>query len=231
MRSFVVVVALSAVLGAAPSYAQAGQAAGAGTQPPAQTQPAPAPTQPAQPRAFPEGSKYAVINIQRIASESAEGKASTAKVQGLNQQKVAQLNDMNKKLQADQQKLQTQQGVMSDAARAQLERDVERQQKEIQRFTQDAQDEVQNLQQDLQNGFQQKLLPIIQKVVAEHGIDILFSANDAGIVWANPALDITNDVIKRFDAAAPATTSTPAPTAPTANPPAGSTPAPKPPQK
>jgi outer membrane protein len=202
MRSFVVIVALGLVLGAAPAYAQATPPA-AGT-----TQPAPA-----QPRPFPEGTKFAFINIQRVASESGEGRASTSKVQALNQQKVAQLNELNKKLQADQQKLQSQSSVMNDQARGQLERDIERQQKEIQRFTQDAQDEVQNLQQDLQGAFQSKLLPIIQQVVQERGLQILFSQNDAGIVWADPGLDITADVIKRFDAAHPApAAATPAPT-------------------
>jgi outer membrane protein len=207
MRSFVVIVALGLVLGAAPAYAQATPPA-AGT-----TQPAPA-----QPRPFPEGTKFAFINIQRVASESGEGKASTSKVQALNQQKVAQLNELNKKLQADQQKLQSQASVMNDAARGQLERDIERQQKEIQRFTQDAQDEVQNLQQDLQGAFQSKLLPIIQQVVQERGLQILFSQNDAGIVWADPGLDITADVIKRFDAAAPAAATPPAATPPAAAP-------------
>ena len=75
-------------------------------------------------------------------------------------------------------------------------------QKELQRSQQDAQEEVQQLQQDLQNGFQAKLLPIIQQVVNERKITILFSSADAGIVFADPGLDLTADVIKRFDAAA-----------------------------
>jgi outer membrane protein len=245
MRSLVVIAALSLVLASAPSFAQGTQPAPApGTTP----SPAPAQTTPGPPRPFPEGTKFAFINIQRVAGESTEGKASTAKVQALNQQKVAQLNDLNKKLQADQAKLQQQTSVMSDAARGQLERDIDRQQKEIQRFTQDAQEEVQQLQQDLQNGFQGRLLPVIQQVVAERGLQILFSQNDSGIVWADSALDITNDVIKRFDAAAPAgtTSAAPAPTpaapaapaaAPgsTVKPPAGAAkppaPAAKPPQR
>ena len=60
---------------------------------------------------------------------------------------------------------------------------------------------MQQLQTDLQNTFQGKLYPIIQQVVAEKGIEILFSQRDSGIVFANPALDLTADVIKRFDAA------------------------------
>jgi Skp family chaperone for outer membrane proteins len=230
-----VIAALTLVLGSAPTFAQGTQPApspGTATTPAAPAQAAPAPTQP--PRPFPEGTKFALIDIQRVASESTEGKASTAKVQALNQQKVAQLNDLNKKLQADQAKLQQQTSVMSDAARGQLERDIEKQQKDVQRFTQDAQEEVQQLQQDLQNGFQSRLLPVIQQVVAERGLQILFSRNDSGIVWGDSALDITADVIKRFDAAAPpaGTTSTaPATTPATSAPPPATTASPAPASK
>jgi outer membrane protein len=240
MRLFVVIAALGLVLGSAPVYGQGAQPA-----PPSAAQPpaAQAPAQtPAPPKPFPQGAKFAFINIQRVAAESTEGKASTAKVQALNQQKVGQLNELNKKLQADQSKLQQQTSVISDAARGQLERDIDRQQKEIQRFTQDAQEDVQQLQQDLQNAFQARLLPVIQQVVAERGLEMLFSQNDSGIVWADPALDITADVIKRFDAATPPSTTgatppaaTPAPAAagtqttpPPAKPPAGAA---KPPQR
>ena len=190
----------------------------------AQQAPAPAPqTPPAAaapaPRPFPEGAKFAYIDIQRIAAESAEGKASTAKVQALNQKKVAELSDLNKKLQADQQKLQTQGAMLNEGARAELERGIERQTKELQRSQQDAQEEVQQLQNDLQNTFQAKLYPVIQAVVAEKGIEVLFSQRDSGIVFANPALDLTADVIKRFDSAAPAPAAPPA-AAPATTPPA-----------
>ena len=205
MRSFAVLAALGVALAATPSVAQT--------------------PQPATPSGVAAaGGKFAFINIQRVASESSEGKASTARVQALNQQKVQQLNEMNKKLQGDQQKLQSQSSVLNEATRAQLERDIDRQQKEIQRFTQDAQEEVQQLQGDLQNGFQQKLLPVIQQVVQERGLSILFSQADAGIVWADPSLDVTAEVIKRFDAAHPSTAA-PAPTTSTTTPPATTTPA------
>ncbi len=178
--------------------------------------------QPPQP--FPEGQRFAVINIQRIAAESTEGKASTAKVQALNQKKIGDLNEINKKLQADQAKLQSQGAMLNEAAQDELKRGIDKEQKELQRMQQDAQEEVQQLQQDLQNTFQAKLLPIIQQVVAERKITILFSQADAGIVFADPGLDLTADVIKRFDAAPPATAAAPA--APATAAPAPATPAP-----
>ena len=167
-----------------------------------------------------EAQRFAVINIQRIAAESTEGKASTAKVQALNQKKIGELNDLNKRLQADQQKLSAQGTMLNEAARAELERNIDKEQKDLQRSQQDAQEEVQQLQQDLQNGFQAKLLPIIQQVVNERKITILFSSADAGIVFADPGLDLTADVIKRFDAAAAPPAAAPAApaTAPAAQP-------------
>ena len=85
--------------------------------------PAPAAAQAPAPqvqRPFPTGTKYAFVNIQRIAAESAAGKTLAGKVQALNQQKVQQLNERNKQLQAAQQKLESGASVLSPMAAAQL---------------------------------------------------------------------------------------------------------------
>jgi outer membrane protein len=218
MRAFVVAAALSVMLAAAPTFAQVPAAAPAA--PPA-AQAAPAPEAP-----FPAGAKYAFVNIQRIAAESGQGKALSLRVQALNTKKVTELNDKNKALQASQQKLDSGASVLSDTARAQLEKDIDRQQTDIQRFTDDAQKEVQDLQNELQLEFQQKLGPIVQAVFNEKKLEILFSATDAGVLIADPGLDLTTEVIRRFDAANPA----PAAAAPAPRPaaPAAAAPAPRP---
>ena len=59
------------------------------------------------------GTKYAFVNIQRIAAESSAGKTLAGKVQALNQQKVNELNEKNKALQATQQKLESGASVLS----------------------------------------------------------------------------------------------------------------------
>jgi Skp family chaperone for outer membrane proteins len=223
MRVCAVALALSATLAAGPSFAEppsplpAGQArpapAGQGqpkpaapapAQPrpaaPAAQQPAPAAPQPQPQPPFPAGVKYAFVYVQRIANESAEGRAATEKVKALNEQKVKELNDRNKALQAAQQKLDQGGNVLNDAARAQLQADIEKQQKDIQRFTEDAQQEVQGLQQQLQADFEKKLQPVINKIAQEKQLHMIFSATDSGLIWGDPALDLTSEVIKEFDA-------------------------------
>ena len=174
--------------------------------------------------------KYAFVNMQRIANESAEGKAATSQVQALNSKKVEELNTRNKQLQAAQQKLESGGSVMSPQAVAQLQKEIERQQVDIQRFTEDAQQEVNQLQQQLQDEFQRKLTPIIAQVASERQLHMMFSVVDSGLVWGDPALDLTPEIIKRFDAAKPAAAAPaqPRPAAPAA-PPAPKPAAPPPP--
>jgi outer membrane protein len=202
MRVFLGAAVLSVLLMAAPTFAQA--PAGQTPAPAAPAPQAPAAAVAPAPRPFPEGTKYAVINIQRIANESAQGKTATGRVQALNQQKVNELNEKNKQLQATQQKLEAGASVLSANAAAQLQKEVERQQIDIQRFTEDAQQDLNTLQQQLQGEFEQRLTPIIAQVAQERGLHFIFSAADAGLVWGDPSLDLTNDVIARFDKANPA---------------------------
>ena len=233
MRRFAIAAPLLFALSAAPGIAQApaptAPAAGQAPAAPAQPQPPPAPA-PQPPAPFPQGAKVAFVDFQRVAQESVEGQSSTARINGLVAKKQAEGAEKAKQLQLNQQKLQQSGGVMSDQARAQLEKDIERQQREGERFQQDAQAEITELQQELQLDFQKRLIPLLQQVAQEKGLQLLLSRADAGIVWWDPGLDLTVDLVKKLDAApkqtaAPAAApARPASTAP-ARPPAPTAPA------
>ena len=214
MRVFVVVLALSLALMTVPGYAEPmPQAAPAAQVAPAPQKPAaPAPAAPAtatqKPASTPplvkfqEGLKYAFLNVQYIVANSSEGKALNAKAQALQEQKAKELNEKNKQLQASQEKLEKSGTVMSDQARQQLQLDIERQQRDLQRFTEDAEQDVQRLAQQLQVEFERKLRPVLDTVAKEKGIHFIFNAADSGLVWAEPSMDLTGEVLQAFDAAA-----------------------------
>ena len=169
------------------------------TTPPVAAAPAPAP-QP--PRPFPEGSKFAFVDIQVIASSSAEGKSATAKLDELRKKKNTELQTKAAALKAMQDKLAAGGTVLSDAARTQLQNDITKAQRDLEYAQTDAQTEVQDLTNQLQDEFQQKLNPILEQVRSDKGLLMIFSSRDAGIVAADMGLDLSEEVIKRFDAAA-----------------------------
>jgi outer membrane protein len=215
MRGVLIPAVLTVMLSAAPVFAMGGQAAGQQpapkpaqpaptTPPPATPAPATQPAaQPTPPRPFPEGAKIAYVMLPLIAQNSTEGKAASAKIEDLQKKKQAELQDKNKQLQAAQQKLSSGGTVLNEGARGALEKDIDRMQREIQFAQQNAQAEVQELTQELQEQFRQKLMPIIETIGKERGLQVIFSGGDAGIIWADPGLDLTQEVIKRLDANKP----------------------------
>jgi outer membrane protein len=184
-----------------PKPAQPAPVAGQPGQPPAPT------AQPAQPPApFPQGAKVAYINPPLIFQQSTEGKAAVARVQAVVQKKQTEGAAKAKQLQDNQAKLQSSGSVMNEAARSQLEKEIERQQREGERFQQDAQAEINEIQQEVNNDFMKKVQPIIDQIAIEKGLHFVFNAPEAGLAWAAPGLDISGDVIKKLDSVAkPAT--------------------------
>jgi outer membrane protein len=168
------------------------------TPPAAAAQPAPPPKPPAP---FPQGAKVGFVYLQQIAATSAEGKAAQSRVTAFTQKKQTELAEKQKALQASQQKLQTGGSVMSEAARGQLEKDIDRQQRDLERLQQDAQADINEMTQEVQAEFNKKLFPVLEQLSLEKGLHMLFSATDAGLIWAEPGLDLTQDAVKKLDAA------------------------------
>jgi outer membrane protein len=198
MTRLTVAVCSSVLLLSATAFAQQPPAQPPASQgPPSVTAPAPA-------------LRMAFVDLQRVAAESTEGKAANAKVQQLTQTKANDISSKTKQLDTANQKIQQGGAVLNDAARASLQKDVDRLTVEIDRAQQDAQAEVQEFQQQQLADFQDKLKPVVESLVRELGVGLLFSMGDAGAIFVDPSLDITLEVIKRFDAASTAKPGAPA---------------------
>ena len=207
VKTIVTSVALATVLTVGPAFAQATPppqnpptqppaTPPAGQQPPAEQKPAPQP-----PKPFPEGAKVGFIDLQVIASNSVEGKAATAQLQEFLKKKNAEIAEKTKQFQALQTKLQQGGTVLSEQARSQAEKDVQKLQREVQNLQEDAQQEHQDMTQRLQAQFQERLNPVIEQIATEKGLYAVFSIRDSGIIWGYQGIDLSAEVIKRFDAA------------------------------
>jgi len=185
---------------AKPAQTPAAPAKPAATPAPQTPAPAPAAIPVAPPAPFPAGAKIAFFNPQAVFQASADGRTAVARVNALIQKKQTENADKAKLLQGNQQKLQTSGSVMNETARVQLEKEIEKQTKDGERFQQDAQAEINELQQEVQNDFVKKLSPIVEQLATEKGLHLVFNASESGIAWATPGLDLTGEVIKKLDA-------------------------------
>jgi len=198
-------------------------------QPPAQpaAQP-PAPQAPKETSAAASGNsgRVAVVDFQKAVFENTEGKKAQEKLMGEVNKRQKDFEEKQKTLSDAQNKLQTQDKALSDTAKADLGRQIDKLNTDLQRMNDDAQKELQDLQQQLLRPIADRTQKVLQAYSAENGFSVVFdvSSQANSIVYVQEVADITTEIIRRVDADLAKTPVTPA--APAARPPAA---APKPP--
>ena len=164
----------------------------------AQTAPkASGPVQPVAPVLFPGEAKFAFLDFQRVATDSVSGKLATRILDELTKKKITEIEAQNTAQQTLVSKRDS--GVLSGPALAQVGKDMDKLQREIQFSQQNAQAEIQQLKSDLQGEFEKRVTPLVADIAKEKGLHAVFSA-DAGLLYIHPGLDISEEIIKRLDA-------------------------------
>jgi hypothetical protein len=116
----------------------------------------------------------------------------------------ASLATKEKEHQTQQQKMQAQQGLVSDAVMVQMQREVTRIQLDLQTMQQQLSADEDNKNQDLLNDLQVKVGPLLEALRKDKDLSFILSAQPGGTILAvNTALDLSLELIKRLDAAFP----------------------------
>ncbi len=146
------------------------------------------------------GQKIGVINSQEVLEKSAEGKKVIARLQERDRANQAALTKIDDDIRQLETKLNTQRLTLSEEALYQMNSDLEKKRTERKRLAEDSFRDLQDLQLKLFNRVQNELLPIIEQLGKEKGIDLIFDLAKSGAVFWNPSVELTDEVIKRYDA-------------------------------
>ena len=140
------------------------------------------------------------VNVSYIARTSRAGKAAIAALDAFGKQKSIEVQSKAAELQKQQAELQKQSASMSPRSAADLQRAFEKSKLEFDRFQQDAQAEIEAMQTKFDADFRMKLEPIVDEISKEKGLHFVFGLEQAAIVWWSPAVDISDECVKRLDA-------------------------------
>jgi outer membrane protein len=144
--------------------------------------------------------KIGIINTNKIISESIEGKKFLNYLETKQKEKQTEIDAMRNKLQQDLEQFQRQQSSLSDEARLRKQSELNRRRTDLDRYIEDAEAEMQSIQRERFAQIQKKIIPIIQQIGSEQGFTLIFEAN-TGMLYVDVSVDITDQVITRFDQA------------------------------
>lgn len=147
-----------------------------------------------------ERPRTGVVDSLKVLERSAEGKRIVAQLEEKNKINQQDLNKMDDEIRQLETKLNTQRLTLTDEALMNLTSDIERKRTERKRFAEDSFREFQELRNRLFNRLQNEVRPIIEQLGKEKNLEIVFDLNNSGAIYASPSIDLTEEVIKRYDA-------------------------------
>jgi len=144
--------------------------------------------------------KLGYVNSQDVLEKSIEGKKILAQLQGTEQQNQAVIGKLDEEIRALQTKLSTQRITLTDEAAMKLQADLDRKTTERKRKAEDAYVSMNELRDRLFKKLQDEIIVIVEQLGKEKGYDFIYDLLRSGTVYWNPALDLTGELIKRYDA-------------------------------
>jgi outer membrane protein len=145
-------------------------------------------------------SKLAFVDLQRAISETEEGRATKEKLQTELENKQKEIDDAQAKLKKEKDLLDRQASAMSEETRNQKAQELQQKVMQLgEKFQADRAHMAAEQQKALKDLFD-KMNPIIETIAQREGIYMVFEKHDSGLVYAPPSADITNELVRMYNA-------------------------------
>ena len=147
--------------------------------------------------------RVAVIDVQKVLTQSTAGKASFEKLKKMQEERVERAKSMDEELRKLDSDINAKKISLSEEKLAEMSRQLADKRISMQRFAQDADREIGEARDRELQALEAKIKPVIDAIGKEMGLAAIFNKFESGLVYAADAIDITDTVVKRFNEAAP----------------------------
>lgn len=148
--------------------------------------------------------RLAVIDVNKVLTSSAAGKASYDKLKKMQEERMERAKGMDEELKKLNSDIETKRLSLSEDKLTEMQKQLADKRINMQRFAQDAEREIGEARDKELMALEAKIKPVIDAIGKEMGLAAIFNKFESGLVYASDAVDITDTVIKRFNEAQPA---------------------------
>ncbi len=142
--------------------------------------------------------KIATVDLEAAMTKSEAGKKALAELRA----EAEKAQEKGKKIQAERDSLikdlEAQRSLLSQDMIQKKSADIQKKNVELERLQNDTTQELQRKEMQHVGAIVQEMRVVIEKYAKEKKIDLVLEGKQ-GAIYANPSLDITNEIVKRFD--------------------------------
>jgi outer membrane protein len=150
--------------------------------------------------------RVAVIDVQKVLTQSTSGKAAYDKLKKMQDDRIEKARSMEEEMRKLDSEINTKKLTLSEDKLADLQKQLADKRISMQRYAQDADREIGEARDRELQALEAKIKPVIDALGKEMGLAAIFNKFESGLVYASDAIDVTDTVIKRFNDATGAPT-------------------------
>ncbi len=146
-------------------------------------------------------SRFGFVDLQRAIAEIQEGREAKARLKKEFDERQSELDAKQEEVKQAQADLKAHQDAMSDEAKRKAEQEMDQKMIEVSRLYQSLQKELMRKEQETMKPILAKMTRVIKTIAENEGLTMVFEQSQ-GLLYAQPSLDLTNEVIRRYNGAA-----------------------------
>jgi outer membrane protein len=144
--------------------------------------------------------KIGVVDMQRALNECNAGKKAKDEVRRKFEKAQNELKSQRESLDRMRENYDKKALVLKEDERRNLEKDLEARSLDFKRKYEDYQRDLKRTDAELTSGIVEQLYGIVGSYAKERGFTIVLETSSGALVYADPAIDVTDEVIKRHNA-------------------------------
>jgi len=144
--------------------------------------------------------KIGVVDMQRALNECNAGKKAKDQVRAKFEKAQNELKAQREALDRQREAYDKKALVLKEDERRNLEKDLEAKSLDFKRKYEDYQRDLKRTDAELTSGIVEQLYGIVGQLAKEKGYTVVMESSAGGLVYADPSVDVTDEVIKRHNA-------------------------------
>ncbi len=147
-----------------------------------------------------ESLRVGIVNPMEVMEKSAEGKSILARLEKKSKENQDRLVKMDDQMRDLETRINTQRLTLTQESLMNMSSDLEKKRTDRKRFAEDSYREFTQLRDRLFNKVKTELIPIIEQIGKERNMVAIFDLTNSGVIYFIPTIDLTEDVVKKYDA-------------------------------
>lgn len=147
-----------------------------------------------------EAVRIGVVDMQKALNDSKAGKKAVDELDKFMESRRPELQKQKDAIQKKRDEFDKASMMMNDDTRRARENEIRTLERDLSRAVSDLQDEIKRRQAELSDAVQKDLTRLVEKIGKEGGYTVVLIKQNAIVLYATPQIDLTEAVIKRYDA-------------------------------